>query len=197
MHSCLYLERYCILCFYFYLECKVWLWVCWKGSIIFCDCPDASFKCCRNQSVCLSVCFSAGNLGGEIRSCQRWSRCCSTSSHQCSPTLQLTYSISASVITRSKLRFVSACVCVCASVAFFWDGAMHSTNIQTNRAFLLGPITPTSPCNTQNQFSRNPGEVILVSGKSDKSCVCSLIENETTLPKRPQLQGKYRNLEIK
>lgn len=88
------------------------------------------------------------------------------------------------------------CVCVC-KCSLFWDGAMHSTKIQTNRAFLLGPITPASPCNTQNQFSRNPGEVILVSGKSDKSRFCSLIENETTLPKRPQLEGKSRNLEIK
>lgn len=60
-----------------------------------------------SSCVCVCVCLSAGNLGGEIQSCQRWSRCYSISSPQCSPTQQPTYSISALETTRSKLRFVS------------------------------------------------------------------------------------------
>lgn len=66
--------------------------------------------------VSLTVCLFAESLGGEIQSFQRWSRCYSTSSHQCSPTPQRTYSISALETTRSKLRFVSACIHLC----FHW-----------------------------------------------------------------------------
>ena len=83
---------------------------------------------CSGQMLCssaagikvsLSVCVSAESLGGEIRSCQRWSRCYSTSSHQCNPMLQPTYSISALETTRSKPRFVWCVLCV--SVVWVFD----------------------------------------------------------------------------
>lgn len=47
----------------------------------------------------------AGSLVGEIRSCQRWSRCCSISSRQCSPTLLPTFSTCALETTRSSQRY--------------------------------------------------------------------------------------------
>lgn len=49
--------------------------------------------------------LSVGSLVGEIRSCQRWSRCCSISSRQCSPTLLPTSSTCALETTRSSQRY--------------------------------------------------------------------------------------------
>lgn len=49
--------------------------------------------------------LSVGSLVGGIRSCQRWSRCCSISSRQCSPTLLPTFSTCALETTRSSQRY--------------------------------------------------------------------------------------------
>lgn len=112
-------------------------------QIIFCVCPDAA-----GIKVSVFVCASTGNLGGEIRSCQRWSRCYNTSSHQCSPTLLLTYSTSALETTRSKPRFVSLCGFVIFLDLFNKPRGTYSPNIQTHRSFLLLMKTPTPPYNT-------------------------------------------------
>lgn len=56
----------------------------------------------------MCVHLSVGSLAGGIQSCQRWSRCCSTSSHQSSPTLLPTSSTCALETTRSNLRYWSS-----------------------------------------------------------------------------------------
>ena len=61
----------------------------------------------QNMLYFLCVFVSVGSLAGGIQSCQRWSRCCSISSHQSSPTLLPTSSTSASETTRSSLRYWS------------------------------------------------------------------------------------------
>lgn len=53
------------------------------------------------------LCVSVGSLAGGIQNCLRWSRCCSISSHQSSPTLLPTSSTSALETTRSNLRYWS------------------------------------------------------------------------------------------
>lgn len=99
----------CTLC-YHVSQC-LQLWACWKDLDTILLLPGnlwrvSLLKFLRNQSVSICLFFSVESLAGEIRSCQRWYRCYSTSSHRCSPTLQPTYSISALETTRSKLRFV-------------------------------------------------------------------------------------------
>lgn len=61
----------------------------------------------QNTLYFLCVFVSVGSLAGGIQSCQRWSRCCSISSHQSSPTLLPTSSTSASETTRSSPRYWS------------------------------------------------------------------------------------------
>lgn len=135
-------------------QCKwmfvyLWLWVCWEETFFYWTTfrwspvfwRDALFRGWRNESV--SVCLSAESLGGEIRSCQRWSRCYSTSSHRCSPMQQPTYSISASETTRSKPRFVSVCVCVCV-ISVVEKGIIVTWMMKAIKRHVLG--TKWIPC---------------------------------------------------
>lgn len=59
--------------------------------------------------VYVCVCVTVGSLAGGIQSCQKWSRCCSISFHQSSPTLLPISSTSASETTRSNQRYISWC----------------------------------------------------------------------------------------
>lgn len=61
-----------------------------------------TWKC--HKEFCLCIC-SVGSSAGGIRSCQRWSRCCSINFHQSSPMQLPTSSTFALETTRSKLRY--------------------------------------------------------------------------------------------
>lgn len=107
------------------------------------DCPDALFKCCRNQSacVCLRLCREFGWRDPELPEVIQMLQ------HQF-PSVQ---SNAAAYLQHlcfgdNKIK-AEVCVCVCAFMQvspFFWNGATYSTNIHTNGAFLLVSITPTS-----------------------------------------------------
>lgn len=61
-----------------------------------------TWKC--HKEFCLCICFVGSSAGG-IRSCRRWSRCCSISFRQSSPMRLPTSSTFALETTRSKLRY--------------------------------------------------------------------------------------------